>query len=97
MAIDILDGMPPAAEPTDPVGARSATLASVLPNLWQGDGGAIQEALAAVFMRAAVVPVEAQPDVLLQLLGGLSVEEIHPTTQLVVDAVLDGFAVKVPA
>jgi len=97
IAIHCMDGMPPADEGDDPVGQLSATISAALPHLWGDDPAAIVRALAVLTIKAVAVPVELRPHMLLQLLDGRPVDQVHPTTRLVVDAVLAGFAVEVPA
>ena len=92
IAIHCMAGMPPADEGDDPLSQLSATISAVLPHLWGDDGNAIVRALGVLTIKAAAVPVEVRPHLLLQLLDGRPVDALHPTTRLVVDAVLAGFA-----
>jgi len=97
LAIDCMDRLAPADEGDDPLGQLSATISAALPHLWGDDPAAIVRALAVLTIKAVAVPVELRPHMLLQLLDGRPADQVHPTTRLVVDAVLAGFAVEVPA
>ncbi|MEJ7766153.1 MAG: hypothetical protein WKF86_11720 [Acidimicrobiales bacterium] len=102
IGIEAMSGLPrrnpeagvPGADGADPLGELSGTIAWDLPHLWQDDHEATVRALAVLTIKAVAVPLEVRPHLLLQMLDGRLVDAVHPTTRLVVDAVLAGFAVE---
>ncbi len=94
IVIGTLDRVPDRDEGPGSLGELSTAIGTTLRHLWSGEHEAASAALVAV-AAAAAVRKEVRPDVLLQVLDGRPVDQVHPVTRLVVDAVLAGFAVEV--
>ena len=97
IVINTLDGVPDRDEGPGSLGELSTAIGTTLRHLWSGEHEAASASLVAVAATAAAVREEVRPDVLLQVLDGRPVDQVHQVTRLVVDAVLAGFAVEVPA